>query len=265
MKKITSFLLISFFIAIGLLLTNGEQKASSNVRAVTNTPSESSPTPLPTEFLTSTPIIVPPTLVPTPIPTFTSTVLPTQLSTPTLPKVTATPQSAPIQTTPVLPALGLGEAGTADLTEGSPILRVVIPDLALDTLVDRVPYDAGNWDISNLGAWVGWLDGSSRPGLGGNTVLVGHLNIKWGAAGPFEKLWQLQPGAYIIVYTIDKVYIYQVKTLMVVAADDVSVLRDGDQPILTLLTCYPLSWDAVQRVYLKRQVVVAELSSFDNK
>jgi LPXTG-site transpeptidase (sortase) family protein len=252
MKNILLLFIFSFAFAIVLMLSVGGNHASSYMLGVTNTPSASSPTPLPTEILTDEPPLLPTNTIsppPTTTPHITATLAPT----------TKDPKGPePKQNTPVLPALGKGEAARMDLAKTSPIARIVIPSLKLDTAIRRVPFQDNTWDISNLGFGVGWLANSSWPSLGGNTVMVGHLNMR-GDTGPFEKLGKLKPGSRIIIYTKNTVFYYSVREFIKVASDDLSVLDESIQPQLTLITCYPPSWDSGNQTYRERQAVVADL------
>jgi LPXTG-site transpeptidase (sortase) family protein len=247
MKKIvllffTGLLMASLAASFSISRTANASKAF----AITSTPAEESPTPLPTEMLTATPL---------PPPTFTP--VPTQM----LVTPTKRPQSGGGggQPTPAeIPALGMGVTGTLVSDSDSPVTRLQISDLGLDSLVKRVPYDQGAWDITDLGLAPGWLETSSLPDLGGNTVLVGHLNEKGGIPGPFTHLDQLKPGSLINVYLGEDVFHYRVVQKDVKHADDTSALMNTQTPRLTLVTCYRPSWDAALQTYRQRLIVVAE-------
>jgi LPXTG-site transpeptidase (sortase) family protein len=143
-------------------------------------------------------------------------------------------------------------------------MRIVIPALGLDTQVKGVPYQSTNWDVTSLGASVGWLEGTSNPWSNRNTILVGHLNLHGGIAGPFENLDTLKTDSKIFVYTRTNIYTYTVSKNMVVKMTDTSVLDPNSHSQLTLITCNSLSWDPFNDIYLLRQVVVAKLLAVED-
>jgi len=238
--------------------------SSFEVLGVTNTPADFTPTSLPTEALTSTPTAQP-TNTPEPslTPTLENTATPTATNAPT---ATSTPQGSTNQPTPkALPPMGNGEQKPDDQVLGSTVLRIRIPALGLDSVVKRVSYIQGAWDISNLGMEVGWLETTPLPGLSGNTVLVGHLNMKGGAQGPFYHLVQLEPGMEVVVNFDGVGFHYKITQKSVTELTDISPLQQTHLPRLTLVTCLESSWDPSARIYLKRQIIVAELVSIDEK
>jgi LPXTG-site transpeptidase (sortase) family protein len=255
MKKFAILFLVGLSAAfLFSLVVIGSPANAREPLAVTSTPAEFSPTPLPTEFLTPTP---------TPLPT--ETPVPTSL-----PEPTSTPgpsgESTPVPVT--LPALGLASGSPPETDPGrpvagspvmgSPVTRLLVPEVGLDSPVELVPYDQGAWDISSLGVEVGWLETTSPPGLGGNTVLVGHLNLATGIPGAFALLHQVRPGMEIEVQVGDRVYRYRVVKQMLAKGSDTSIAAESLTPRLTLITCYRPSWDADSQTYLLRRVVVAE-------
>jgi LPXTG-site transpeptidase (sortase) family protein len=262
MKKTTNLLFVCVTLALLAWCFTFIQPASSHdgALAVTNTPAVFTPTSLPTEVLTATPVPPQPSRTPlpsvTPLPSFTptatSTFAPTASATPTL-RATQTPHA--------LPPMGIGGQKPDAFDHSGLDLRIRIPDLNLDSLVVKVPYTNGTWDISNLGVWAGWLDTTSRPELGGNTVLVGHLDMKGGAAGPFYQIEKLQPGAEIIVNSGQAAFHYRVTQKLVKELSDVSAVQESTRPLLTLVTCYQPSWNTAERIYTQRLIVVAELAS----
>jgi LPXTG-site transpeptidase (sortase) family protein len=244
MKK---FLMIIFAsITVALLASSfsiSEAAMPSGVMGITSTPSEFTPTPLPTEMLTPTPV------QPTPPP-----------NTP-VPTATQEPQHGGGDTQPTpetLPALGAGveKPGKPDLS--SSVMRIQIPNLGLDSAVEGVPLMDGTWDISNLGQEVGWLETSSQPNLGGNTVLIGHLNLIGGAVGPFADLNQLAPGMEIVVSADGIDYHYMITQMNITGEANISAQSQTDSPRLTLITCYRPSWDVTSQSYRRRLIVVAE-------
>ncbi len=140
----------------------------------------------------------------------------------------------------------------------SPVVRIIIPALAVDTVVKYVPYDGRTWLIGGLKQEVAWMGDTSWPGLGGNTGLAGHLDLADGSSGPFGALSDLNVGEEIIVYTEENMYFYKMREQTVVEDYDLSVIEPTTAPQLTLITC--TGWDADLRLYLKRLVVFADLA-----
>jgi LPXTG-site transpeptidase (sortase) family protein len=194
-------------------------------------------------------------------PTLRPTSTPVPSATPVPPASTATLISGitvPRLTPAALPAMGIGDMKASEPDPGSPLTRIQIPGLNLDTPVNRVRLSGGEWDTSKLGASVGWLESTSRPELGGNTVLIGHLDLKGNIPGPFATLANLTPGMSVIVFSGELAFRYRVIQRMQVDPGDMSVVNPSALPRLTLLTCDAESWDSAARRYQKLLVVVAE-------
>jgi LPXTG-site transpeptidase (sortase) family protein len=243
MKKNIILLMLGLVAAFGLWASSSVNNAESNVLfAVTSTPSDSMPTPLPTEFLTATPTQQP-----------TATHLPTLTPVPT---GTAAPEEHNELPT-ALPALGKGDEGQSGVGQANSLItRIVIPDLALDLPVLLIPLDEGSWDITGLGAQVGWLGSPLQSEIARNIILAGHLDFILGS-GAFASLASIRPDAEIMIYANNDVYQYQVNRIKIVPAEDISVITQDHLPILTLLTCDKESWDKKTRSYSRRLVVIA--------
>jgi LPXTG-site transpeptidase (sortase) family protein len=152
--------------------------------------------------------------------------------------------------------VGTPQSG-ADSPDTSPVKRLIIPALALDTVVKYVPYDGLTWMIAGLQQEVAWLGDTSWPGLGSNTALAAHVTLRTGLDGPFRYLSDLRYGDTVFVETEQKTYEYKVKDTNVVEPTDLSVLEPSSESQLTLITC--TEWDAYTGFYTKRLVVLADL------
>ena len=139
----------------------------------------------------------------------------------------------------------------------SPVVRIAIPALMLDTVVKYVPYDGFSWLISGLRQEVAWMGGTSWPGLGSNTGLAGHVTVAGMGDGPFRHLDELPAGEIVILYTEQNIYTYQVRESLVTNEDDMSVTLPTDNPQVTLITC--VDWDEESHNYLHRLIVIADL------
>lgn len=95
----------------------------------------------------------------------------------------------------------------------------------------------------------GHIDGTADPNSPGNCVLAGHRD-SW-----FAFLRELREGDELRLITRGRSVTYEVIGLQVVSENDGWVLTDGDEPLLTLVTCYP--FDALTRGPLRYVVFFA--------
>ena len=168
-----------------------------------------------------------------------------------LPVVTLPDFPIPTPAITVTPQPGEAEPDT------SPVVRIVIPGISLDTEVKYVPYDGYSWLINGLREEVAWMGNTSWPGLGGNTALAGHVTVAGLGDGPFRHLDELLAGEVVILYTEKKMYTYNVRESRITDDGDMSVTLASDNPQITLITC--TEWDQASQTYLKRLVVFADL------
>jgi len=139
----------------------------------------------------------------------------------------------------------------------SPINRIILPILGIDTVVKYVPYDGFTWLIAGLQQEVAWMGDTSWPGLGGNTALAGHVTLRNGRDGPFRHLDELQQNDEIVLYTDENIYTYKVRESHVVLDGEMSVIAPTHSPQLTLITC--INFDTEAGIYLERLIVYADL------
>jgi sortase A len=139
----------------------------------------------------------------------------------------------------------------------SPVVRIVIPAMLLDTVVKYVPYDGYSWMINGLRQEIAWMGNTSWPGLGSNTGLAGHVTVAGMGDGPFRHLDELATGEVVILYTEKNLYTYQVRESIVTDDGDMSVILATDNPQVSLITC--VDWDNDSHTYLNRLVVIADL------
>ncbi|MCL4875755.1 MAG: DUF11 domain-containing protein [Anaerolineae bacterium] len=210
-----------------LLLASGEEE--------TPPPTEGTPIDEAQVFATATPI-------PTEI-----AVQATSTPEPTVPpQVLATIQSFPPTATPyILPT----QAGPRRLD--IPVLNYSIP-----VPIVELPLINNEWDVSNLGHNVGWLDKTTWfDTTWGNTVLVGHIQLSNSEPGPFQKLDRLAPGDEVFVYEGDLVRKFTVTEIFTVGAAETEVTYPTNDPVLTLMTC--TNWDDSRGIFSDRLVVRA--------
>lgn len=137
------------------------------------------------------------------------------------------------------------------------IWRIEIPALEVERTVLFAPRSAASWDITGLRDRVAWLEGTSAPGQGGNTVLVGHVTVLQIGKGPFYSLQRLKPGDLIRIHGGDLVYVYSIQEQKVVRETDIAITAQDGPERLTLLTCS--GWNEEEGEYVSRRAVIASL------
>jgi LPXTG-site transpeptidase (sortase) family protein len=120
----------------------------------------------------------------------------------------------------------------------------------------EMPIVNRRWDVSGLGYYVGWLEGTTwMDPTWGNTVLAAHVQLGFNNPGPFWGLGELAPGDEIIVVEGDVEHRFEVVETAAVDPDDWSAAAPTDDPMLTLITC--TNWDQNYGVFADRMVVRA--------
>lgn len=123
-------------------------------------------------------------------------------------------------------------------------VRIQIP--AID--VDAPVVQGDGWEQLKKG--VAQHLGTPNPGQNGNIVLSAHNDV-FGEI--FRHLDRLQEGDEVIVYTNQRAFVYVVKQTQVVEPTQVEVMAGTQEPVVTLISCYPYLVDN------QRIVVTAEL------
>jgi len=158
--------------------------------------------------------------------------------------------------TPVPTPGGTNTPGGA-VPAAQPIGRLVMAKLKVDVPIVEVGVVDGQWDVSKLFTWAGYLVGTGRLGEPGNAALAGHILLKDGREGAFRWLERLQAGDEVQVYADGRRYTYQVTSSRVVLPTEVSVLAPTSEAVLTLITC--TNWSTLRGEYTERFVVQARL------
>jgi len=135
-------------------------------------------------------------------------------------------RALPIQD-PILTTEGRGEP---DVRLGEPIARLSIPKIGLDVLVIE-----GTREEDLLKA-PGHLAGSALPGTSDNCIIAGHRDLH------FRRLGSLAPGDLVRLEAGGREVEYRVERTRVVRTDDRAVLARAEEPLLTLITCYPFHY-----------------------
>ncbi len=132
----------------------------------------------------------------------------------------------------------------------TPVAMLRIPELQIEVAVLE------GTDEVTLNRGVGHIDGTPMPGEGGNMGLAGHRD------GFFRPLKDVETGTRIELVTLTETLNYRVTDVWIVDPSDVSVLADTDEPVLTLVTCYPFYFvgHAPER-YIVRAVLEREAAA----
>jgi len=117
----------------------------------------------------------------------------------------------------------LGMAGR----EGSPLGRIEIGAIGLEVMILE------GTDEETLRRAVGHISGTSLPGQAGNVAIAGHRDTF------FRPLRNIRKDDEITLTTLNGSYRYRVDSIRVVEPEDIEVLDDSDDAVLTLVTCYP--------------------------
>lgn len=139
-----------------------------------------------------------------------------------------------------------------EVTEASPVTRLLIPKLNVDTVVvegtSKEALDAGAGHYSN----------TPLPGMGGNVGIAGHRTTY---GKPFADLDLLTTGDRVELETPVGKYIYEMVPSFdghanpwIIEPNDWSVVDVTDEPMLTLTTCHP-KWSAAQRLVARLKLV----------
>lgn len=127
--------------------------------------------------------------------------------------------------------------------------RVIIAKIGVNAPI--VESENGDYGLSR-GAWR--LPESSTPDNGGNTVITGH-RFKYLPPSnlTFYLFHKLEAGDIVSIIWQDENYYYRIKEIKIVPAEDLSILEQAGEPILTLFTCDPIYSQK------NRLVVISEL------
>jgi sortase A len=85
---------------------------------------------------------------------------------------------------------------------------------------------------------VGWMTSTGFPGEAGNVVFAGHRSHTYGKF--FHRLGEMEIGDDLSLNTHFGKFNYQIIEIKVVEPTDLSVLKQTDRSLLTLITCEPL-------------------------
>lgn len=141
----------------------------------------------------------------------------------------------------------------AHVTQG-PVLLIPAAQVYAD--VTEVYLTQAGWDVANLGQKVGYLEGTARPGSERHVILVGHVELWDGTPGVFAKLDELTLGDIVILYTGEREIRYTVTQVFETDANDLNVIAEINNDLLTLITCADYSF--LSNTYRTRLIVQAK-------
>ena len=141
------------------------------------------------------------------------------------------------------------------------IERMEIPKLELNIEVKKIPFsqELDTWDITEETGSVYWLEGSSHPEYGGNTVIAAHY-MEYGEPGPLFRVRDLEEDDEIYLYSGDFKYTYKVDRYQYIPDTFMEYLKKRPYA-LTLFTCSGFNWDT--GAWEQRVVVLADLVQID--
>ncbi|MDX2138148.1 MAG: sortase [Chloroflexota bacterium] len=172
------------------------------------------------------------------------------------------PPTPALETLPLAPSLATAQPTDAPTptaaTSASPIARarLELPNAGVVAPIIDVYIREGTWDVANIGASVGHLQGTASLGMPGNIGLAGHSELRDGSRGIFAYIQQLNYSDPIHVEHNNTVYEYRVTAVQRVDPTDLSVLEPTTTDRLTLITCD--EYDFLLDFYRVRVVVIAE-------
>jgi LPXTG-site transpeptidase (sortase) family protein len=113
-------------------------------------------------------------------------------------------------------------------------------------------------DDGTLARAAGHIEDTAFPGQPGNIGIAGHRDTI------FRPLRHLRPGDPLILSTKDRVFRYRVSRTQIVDPKDVYVLDPTDQPVVTLVTCYPFDFVGhAPRRFIVRAELVGETARLE--
>ncbi len=133
------------------------------------------------------------------------------------------PDAAPARDAPSAPLGKIAVAARRDF----PVGRIKIARIGLAAMIME------GVDAGTLRHAVGHIPGTPLPGQRGNVALAGHRDTF------FRPLREIQDGDEIDLTTLEGTVVYQVDLISIVEPQDVGVLKNTGDSILTLVTCYP--------------------------
>jgi sortase A len=140
--------------------------------------------------------------------------------------------------------------------------RIIIPNISVDAAILPVgKTELGDMDVPDSILDVGWFSSGPTPGSIGSSVIAGHVNGRYGKAGVFANLRQLQPGDVIAIEDTErrtKHFAVRESREYNPNADSFEIFNNEDGAMVNLITCEGI-WNPVEKTYSKRLVVFTDI------
>jgi sortase A len=117
--------------------------------------------------------------------------------------------------------------GQAPISPDQLLTRLEIPKIQMDAIVVE---GASRKDLSE---GPGHMKQTAQPGETGNAVITAHRDTF------FRHIYELIKGDQIKVRRNGRIFTYEVTGKRIVMPEDISVIKQTNDPQLTLITCYP--------------------------
>lgn len=135
--------------------------------------------------------------------------------------------------------------------------RIQIPAAGINATIIEVYLDGESWDVSELGANAGHLQGTAwMSPVPGNIVLSGHVELRDGRKGIFARIGELNDGDIVILQQDGEERRYVVTEQYNTDPGDLTPVYPTTEDRLTLITCD--DYDFFQDSYQERVIVVAK-------
>lgn len=125
----------------------------------------------------------------------------------------------------------------------------IIGKLTIERSKKTLPVVEGTSD-ENLKSGAGHYKGSYLPGESGNCVIFGHRD------GVFSNLGEVKINDIITVETDKGKFIYKVIDTKITEPKEEEIIKNYNEPMLTLVTCYPFGYVGAAP---QRFIVIAQL------
>src|SRR4051812_44715375 len=147
-------------------------------------------------------------------------------------------------------AVTVSVPGQAPISPDQLLTRLEIPKIQMDAIVVE---GASRRELSE---GPGHMKQTAQPGETGNAVITAHRDTF------FRHIYELNKGDQIKVRRNGRIFTYEVTGKRIVMPEDISVIKQTNDPQLTLITCYPTYYIGPAP---KRLVVFSKLVDSDGQ
>jgi len=145
---------------------------------------------------------------------------------------------------------------TAEPFNAASRASLVIPKIGVDA---PIAWNVQEADLKDkLLESVAHSQGTALPGVRGNIFITGHSSYYAWVDSPYKDVFalldKLSPGDKIYIKYDSKVFTYEVSGSKIVAANDSEVMNQGENYILTLMTCVPIGTNLNRLIVTSNQI-----------